>query len=950
MAIVIFLWRKINRLSKRIEELEVHLQHKKIVPKKQELDQRGSDWYAEELKVPIKEEEFVPVQLKPVLTETPKTPLIKREIITYESTAFGKTWEQIETLFIENWVGVLGALATVFGVGFLGVYTALKVAPLYRCVMISGFAGGLVLLSVMLNKKSYWQQFSFLLGSIGSALFLFVCLGAGGIPVLQWIHNPMHALIALMVGMVANLIFAFFAGKQWFYALHMVLSLTALGFAPANEITCFVAAMITVVYLLISFGKKWSLHQFVAITSMFIFNMIWYWDLASVGSLTFDEQMTGMMSSLMIGIISAGLHYQKIYRGGLSDESNGYAVFTHLANWLFIAAGLIAFSPGFIHPSIGLGVAAVILFITARIARYRGINWMYLIDTVMAQLLVMAAICSCYIFVFSYTLLFAAIFIECLLFYVVMHYEHEQILKKTAKFFVYLAEMMTIIGCFVCMLYEPATQWLTIYSGLAGLFLVGFAFYSFFSRHDSFDEFGNLLFALPAMLTYQLSFVDTAFFVYWEALIAGLLIIPLIAQRFLPSVSIDLVYVGMIGLLQVASWFSMWGLSHNLSFIEQFLKTLPVFSLLLLSCCFSYVAALQKNITWPYIYFFGASVLVYSYLILHNFSTLGLGVLWLIASLIFLEAGLLLEPESSLVTGSSGKHLLNLGMAFVGAFIGLHVLYHLQLEGIVGIMSVRLLMQLFAIGVFFYWLVRSFEEIKNKSYACIMYMQPLFLELIVVFVILAMALEIPYIYLAPSWMILAVMLLCIGEYGPQEYSRLRIYSLLLTWNAGIHLATITSTVNYPSTVPLWVIGAGIVIMQFFYLLRLTYKKSLQNIALPAPVAFFEPLLAKINAKQNSWIFYPFFITVAIFLFWRFDKSFLTLCWTLEVFGIFLLGILLKDNYFRTISLGALVVCAIRLIFYDLAQAETLARGIVFISFGGILLLMHALHNYFKDRK
>ncbi len=710
--------------------------------------------------------------------------------------------------------------------------------------------------------------------------------------------------------------------------------------------------MTTAIYLLLCFGHKWNIHQGISITSMFVFNMVWYSKIISMGSLTFDEQITGIISTLTVGIIAAVIHYQKIYTGGLFDvnnDSKAGAIVTHLANWLFIGIGLIVFSPGIIHHSIGLAIAAFLLFVTARIARYRGIMWVYIIDTTLAQLLVLTAICSLYLVSFSYSLIFGALFLECLLFYVAMHYENEIILKKTAKFFMYVAEYATMIGLFVCLYHESLNKLTITYCVIAGSFLAGFAFYCIFSRKDTLDEFGNLLFVFPAMLTFQLGIVDKNFCVYWEALVAALLVVPLIVQRYLPTVSFFIAYGIAVFFLHAISWFSMERYFQDFTLMEQILKTLPLFVLLIGSLCYSFVAALQKNVTWLYIYLFGSNILIFSYIIFRDQSTLMLGVLWLVVSIIFLESALFIEQKLSLLTGNSSKHLLHMGMIFVGAFIGLHFFYHLQLEAILGVISVRLLMQLFAMGIFSYWLTRGWEGIKDKGYACITYIQPLFLELIVVFAIIAMALEIPYIYLAPSWAMLAIVLLCIGEWGARAYNRIRVYSLFLMWNSGIHLATITSSVNYPSDLQLWIIGLGIIGIQFFYLLWITHKNSLQNMSLPAPVAFLEPWLMKLSHRRNSWIFYPFFITVAFFLFWRFDKSFLTLCWTIEVFGIFLLGILLKENNFRTISLGVLVICAVRLIFYDLAQSETLTRGIVFLSFGGILLLMHAIHNFCKNR-
>ena len=215
--------------------------------------------------------------------------------------------------------------------------------------------------------------------------------------------------------------------------------------------------------------------------------------------------------------------------------------------------------------------------------------------------------------------------------------------------------------------------------------------------------------------------------------------------------------------------------------------------------------------------------------------------------------------------------------------------------------------------------------------------------------IMALALEVSRQYLTVVWAVFAVLLVGVSLSIPLMYNRLYLYSLFLLWNSCVYLATVTSSVHFPSEVQFWFIGCSAICIQLFYLLWVMYKNSLKNITLPLALTFFESLVQALGKKKNSWIFYPFFIAVAMFLYWKFGKSVLTLSWMIEVFIVFILGILLQEDRFRTLSLGVLLVCAVRLVFYDLVQTETLTRGIVFLSFGGILLLMHAIHKYFKRK-
>jgi hypothetical protein len=109
------------------------------------------------------------------------------------------------------------------------------------------------------------------------------------------------------------------------------------------------------------------------------------------------------------------------------------------------------------------------------------------------------------------------------------------------------------------------------------------------------------------------------------------------------------------------------------------------------------------------------------------------------------------------------------------------------------------------------------------------------------------------------------------------------------------------------------------------------------------------LIQRIDKKRNLWIFYPLFISIAVFLCWSFDQWILTLLWTIEVFMVFLVSLQLRENHFRYLSMAALLGCLVRLVVFDLAGAHTLAKALVCIGVAVIMLLMNALYNRFKRR-
>ncbi|MGA1864398.1 MAG: hypothetical protein ACMUHX_04990, partial [bacterium] len=147
----------------------------------------------------------------------------------------------------------------------------------------------------------------------------------------------------------------------------------------------------------------------------------------------------------------------------------------------------------------------------------------------------------------------------------------------------------------------------------------------------------------------------------------------------------------------------------------------------------------------------------------------------------------------------------------------------------------------------------------------------------------------------------------------------------------------------------WVSAVVALMFQFFFIIIYYKQNGLQGIDFPLSFNLFKKLIVNIQKKQTIWIYYPFFISVALFLFWTFDKSVLTLLWVMESFSIFILSIILKESHFRYVSMAALSGCLVRLIFFDLAQSSTIIRAVVFLGVGLIMLLMNILYNKYRDR-
>ncbi|MEO8516096.1 MAG: hypothetical protein ABI426_05090, partial [Flavobacterium sp.] len=101
--------------------------------------------------------------------------------------------------------------------------------------------------------------------------------------------------------------------------------------------------------------------------------------------------------------------------------------------------------------------------------------------------------------------------------------------------------------------------------------------------------------------------------------------------------------------------------------------------------------------------------------------------------------------------------------------------------------------------------------------------------------------------------------------------------------------------------------------------------------------------------KNSLLIYPATLSIGCFLYLTFDKGILTFFWILEALGILLLGIALKEKYFRYVSLSMVGICVIRLMFFDLSNSDFLIRALVLVGVGVVLIIMNSLFKKYKER-
>jgi len=329
---------------------------------------------------------------QPILTyESQSTPRFEPQLPVeekvYEESAFSKFMKTAERQFADNWTGILGTGIMVLGIGYLSIYTALKVAPLFRVLILWLYAGLLVGSYYFLQKKEKWQTTGLWLRSAGASLFLFGCFGASQIPALTFIANPIfsYALIGLGIGL--NLFVGYIIRKQTFLSLHVILSMLILCVIPEKTLATFILASVTAtIGIVLSYKEKWEYHLLIVITAFIIFDI---WFNAQGTHLSATQNIIAILGIIAVAGSCMVMQYRSVYENTFFDKT---AFITHLTNWVLFATGLILHSTGSRFKTFVLFIGAIIcLFISLR-ARKKKIYWLYHLDGMVAFVLLSLSI------------------------------------------------------------------------------------------------------------------------------------------------------------------------------------------------------------------------------------------------------------------------------------------------------------------------------------------------------------------------------------------------------------------------------------------------------------------------------------------------------------------------------------------------------------------------------
>jgi len=306
----------------------------------------------------------------------------QKEQKVYVESSFSKFLKNAEKQFADNWTGILGTGIMVLGIGYLSIYTALKVSPFFRILILWSYAGLLIGSYYLLKKKEKWEKTGLWLRSAGASLFLFGCFGASQIPALSFINNPIAGYSLIGLGIALNLFVGYIIKQQTFLSLHLILSMLILCVIPDKNLATFLLASVTsAIGIILSYKEKWEYHLLVVIIGFIIFDI---WFNAQGTTLTVTQNIYAIIGIITVAASCMFMQYRSVYENTRFDKA---AFITHLTNWVLFATGLILHSTGNHFKTFILFGGAIICFFIALRARKKNVFWLYHLDIMVSFVL-----------------------------------------------------------------------------------------------------------------------------------------------------------------------------------------------------------------------------------------------------------------------------------------------------------------------------------------------------------------------------------------------------------------------------------------------------------------------------------------------------------------------------------------------------------------------------------
>lgn len=843
----------------------------------------------------------------------------------------------------ENWPGFIGVSILVLGIIFGVFYLGFFATPLIRFLMVLGLGAMFAVASFLLSKSAVWQELSGWLLAGSGAVILFAMIASSQLPALMFYHDPFIGLCLLLAGLFINIIFAYLSSKQTLATFYVIINLLALILAPKENIIMITATVVTLSGIALSFRKAWNTNLLITMLGFLLFHYFWF-----IAQNSAAIAFIGIGCTVIVGISALLIHYRKIYNE-TDKETN---IFTHVSVWILLGIQLFWYNLGFKYIAIPLGLTSLIVFTLSLYAKRKGMLWLHLTDAVIGQILALLTIISLTRIQVDDQIISWLATIESLCFTSICYFRRQMLLSKIGMGLT----TVSLIVFFLMLLQGYFNLEKTVIMSIATIIpFYGMRWFVALKESKQFQQTEDISFSV---------LLDVAWLLFGSALLWNfmwgyqygypifmLFMILITFNKVLIQEKIhQLCFVALLLQTLVFSWCKLN--EENALLMTVVLYVLPPLLLMLATLKAKIFQFEREKINHEdiWVYLLGVNLFLTCWILfwpisyfIPGISLLALGILFFETSA-FINEKILNERNYLIASASRNTAIFNLLI-----FAGFYTLLYIQSEATVfAVLSMREVLTIVAILSSFYWYLtkpmkNQFSQYSNHaSIKLLNFTQEITFDIGLFFAIAYVIVE----YSAPIHPIgygLVALLFCIPYLRPWLPPRSLVYSICLLYAACIQVAIVSS--SWASPLSNWYqtthitgpISMIIALIVAFLLLKQIYHRN-ENLAL------------KLYA-QNAVMFgfLPIFTALALFLFWRFDKGYLTMLWVIEILFIVIFGFLLKNKNLVRIAFGFLAFCVLRLVFYDLAQTDLLIRALVFVTVGLLMIFIHMIYKKYVGR-
>ncbi|MBB6480001.1 hypothetical protein [Spirochaeta isovalerica] len=894
---------------------------------------------AEEEPVSIDDQVEIPAEPEIAAADEEAAPGRPEDVIVPEPSGI----RVLADLLLKNWIGILGTVILVLGFGFLGTYVAINLSEFGRFLLflcsVALIAGG----SYLLEHRFKLLNLALWLRSASGAILLFACIGSSGIPGFKWIDNPIAGLILLMLGVAANIAFGHASGRQVIASVHVFLSLLAISIAPAALLPFLVALAVVLYGLYLTYRKKWDIHFLIIISLFFLYHMIWHFQLGRPGraALSPGDEAAALFSVTLVFLFSLLAHYRHVYS---QKKFELIPFLTHFLNWVFFGNGLFLYRNLIPLKFLLLGAGAFMAYLIARRAKKLEIRWLFVTDALAANLLMILSLTALYPYGVTWFYISLIVLLETVLFLVITVMEKEILLTRIAYFLVPAAGTAAGISAFV-LSFESGGH-LVAAGTLSAVLLFTTALYALYSRRNAhFSEVDvKMSGSIAVFMPLQAAAVYALAGDWTYSFLTVVLLIPLLAVKDRnrnPSlaIAVKIIAPALVLFTLVSSYDYPGGIA------AQILYFIPMTAVLISMAFFSRIiipwnpggirtaavqaekASLQRSSSFG-LFLLNIFLIAQCLFFFQERSDYFIGMLLFVLSIINLESG-----KAFPAIGIPQKRI-----AFIELILFLIVHFTVNRE-----LKMYLLLDIQTVVLILYWVIRSAGDLTREN----VFFRFIFrhiLELLYLVAIALTAMEVEAQWHPVIWIALAVLSLFFSWTRRPDLSRIRLYSVFLSWAASFQLCFILGFDRGG-----WLSGAIVIALNTLYLVLFGHKARLDEFAEEGNFIILSRLAHNIHKNRNLWLFYPFFAAVALYIFFRFNRNIITLMFVLESLLIFLLSLKLRENTFRFISMAGIAGSLIRLVFFDLTNSATVLRALVFIGMGVVMVIMNALYSHVRAK-